>query len=151
MILFVCSICVATVHAQEPKPALNFSTAQKIIAGCLAFADSGKLNMAIAVYDASAQLVAFARMDGSSVGTAKVAQWKGLSAATYQFPTEQTAKWNVPTAPDISVATGGLPIYTKEGAILGGVGVSGSAASVDAKCAEAGIKNAGMLSSVKKE
>lgn len=152
-ILFIipCFFFVASVHAQELKPVLNFSTAQKIIQGCLAFADSAKLNMAIAVYDANAQLVAFARMDGSSVATAKVAQWKGLSAASYQFSTEQTSKWNVPTAPDISVATGGLPVFTKEGAILGGVGVSGSAASVDARCAEAGIKYAGMTSAVKKD
>jgi glc operon protein GlcG len=143
-------LCIIT-HAQDLKPALNFSTAQKVTAGCIAFADSGQLKMAIAVYDAHAQLISFARMDGSSVGSAKVAQWKGLSASTYQFSTEQTGKWNVPTAPDISNAVGGLPIFTKEGDIIGAVGVSGSAASVDAKCAEAGIRAAGLFSSFKKE
>lgn len=151
LLIIPCFFLAASGYAQELKPALNFSTAQKIIQGCLAFADSARLNMAIAVYDAHAQLVAFAKMDGSSVATAKVAQWKGLSAASYQFSTEQTAKWNVPTAPDISVATGGLPFFTKEGAILGGVGVSGSAASVDARCAEAGIRYAGMTSTIKKD
>jgi glc operon protein GlcG len=144
MLLCLCLLCVITSRSQDLKPTLNLSTAEKIIRGCLAFADSGKLVMAIAVYDANAQLIAFAKMDGASVGTAKVAQWKGLSAATYQYSTEQTGKWNVPNAPDISGITGGLPVYTKDGAILGGVGVSGAAASVDARCAEAGVKNAGM-------
>ena len=40
--------------------------------------------MAIAIFDAHAQLINFVRMDGASVGSAKVAQWKGLSAATYR-------------------------------------------------------------------
>jgi glc operon protein GlcG len=143
-------LCIIT-YAQDLKPALNFSTAQKITGGCIAFADSAKLRMAIAVYDAHAQLISFARMDGASVGSAKVAQWKGLSASTYQFSTEQTGRWNVPTAPDISNAVGGLPIITKEGYIIGAIGVSGSAASVDAQCAEAGIKAAGLFSSFKKQ
>lgn len=141
---FLLTLCYANSYAQDMKPSLNLSTAQQIIKGCLAFADSGKLTMAIAVYDANAQLIAFSKMDGTSVGTAKAAQWKGLSAATYQYSTEQTGKWNVPTAPDISGVMGGVPIYTQSGAILGGVGVSGSAASVDAKCAEAGVHAAGM-------
>lgn len=151
ILIYISCLLGLSTRAQDLRPALNFSTAQKIIEGCIVFADSAKLKMAVAVYDANAQLVAFARMDGTSVGTAKVAQWKGLSAASYQFSTEQTARWNVPQAPDISNATGGLPVYTKDGFIIGGVGVSGSAASVDARCAEAGIQRAVMLSSVKKE
>jgi glc operon protein GlcG len=145
-----CFFCTL-IYAQDLRPALNFSTAQKITEGCIVFADSGNLKMAIAVFDAHAQLISFARMDGASVGSAKVAQWKGLSASTYQFSTEQTGKWNVPTAPDISNAVGGLPIFTKEGHIIGAVGVSGSAASIDAKCAETGIRAAGLFSSFKKE
>jgi glc operon protein GlcG len=125
--------------SQDLKPVLSHSTAQKMLQGCIAYADSNKLNMAIAIYDINEQLVSFARMDGASVGSSKVAQWKGLSAATYQFSTAETAKWNVPNAPDIATVPGGLPIKTMKGVIVGGIGVSGAAASVDVKCAEAGL------------
>lgn len=130
------------VKAQELKPALNFSIAEKIVQGCVTYADSNKLNMAIAIYDVNGQLVYFVKMDGASAGTAKVAQWKGLSAAIYQFSTEETGKWNVPTAPDIAIVPGGLVIKTKEGYPIGGIGVSGAASTVDVKCAEAGLKAA---------
>jgi glc operon protein GlcG len=137
-------------YAQQQKPVLNFSTAKKIMDGCIAYADSSKLNMAIAIYDANGQLIHFVKMDGASVGIAKVAQWKGLSAAAYQFSTEETGKWNVPTAPDIATVPGGLPIKTKEGYAIGAIGVSGAASSVDVQCAEAGLKAAGLLFLIKK-
>jgi glc operon protein GlcG len=137
-------------YAQQQKPVLTFSIAKKIMDGCIAYTDSSKLNMAIAIYDANGQLIHFVKMDGASVGVAKVAQWKGLSAATYQFSTEETGKWNVPTAPDIATVPGGLPIKTKEGYVIGGIGVSGAASSVDVKCAEAGLYAAGLLFLIKK-
>jgi glc operon protein GlcG len=146
LLLFL--LCIAGTNclcAQQLKPVLTLSAAKKIMDGCMAYADSSKLNMAIAIYNTDAQLIYFVKMDGASVGTAKVAQWKGLSAATYQFSTEETGKWTVPNAPDIATVPGGLPIKTKDGNILGGIGVSGAASSVDVKCAEAGLKAAGLL------
>jgi glc operon protein GlcG len=139
------SLCFQHLKAQELKPTFNFTTAKKIMEGCIAYANSNKLHMAIAIYDAYGQLIHFVKMDGTSVGTAKVAQWKGLSAATYQFSTAETATWNVPNAPDIATVPGGLTIKTVEGILIGGIGVSGAAASVDVKCAEAGLKIAGLL------
>jgi glc operon protein GlcG len=151
ILLFLISIgSLNYLYAQQQKPVLNFSTAKKIMDGCIAYADSSKSNMAIAIYDAYGQLIHFAKMDGASVGVAKVAQWKGLSAATYQFSTEETSKWNVPTAPDIATVPGGLPIKTKDGFVIGGIGVSGAASSVDVKCAEAGLQAAGLLPLLKK-
>lgn len=127
---------------QDARPTLSLATATTIMAGCLAYADSSHLAVAVAIYDVHGQLIHFTRMDGTSVGTAKVAQWKGLSAATYQFSTAQTGKWNVATAPDLATAPGGLPIFTLAGAAIGGVGVSGSAAATDVKCAAAGLRAA---------
>jgi uncharacterized protein GlcG (DUF336 family) len=40
---------------------------------------------------------------------------------------------------------GGLPIFNADKKRIGAIGISGAAASVDAKCAEAGIKLAGLL------
>ena len=137
--------CLNAVQAQELKPVLTFATAQKILRGCIAYADSSRLGMAIAVFDTGGQLIVFGRMDNASLGASKVAEWKGISAATYRNATATTATWNVPTAPDIAVVPGGLPIFTKDGYALGGVGVSGAASALDVKCAEAGIKAAGLI------
>jgi uncharacterized protein GlcG (DUF336 family) len=145
LLLFFLLLASFSLRAQQRSVKLNLSTAQKILGGCLTFADSAKLNMAAAIYDSHGQLVIFARMDGASVGSAKAAHWKGLSAATYQYSTAQTAKWNVPNAPDISTVPGGIPIKTVEGFVLGAIGVSGAASSIDVKCAEAGIKAASSL------
>ncbi|WP_445452436.1 GlcG/HbpS family heme-binding protein [Flavobacterium sp. 25HG05S-40] len=121
------------------KPVLNFSTAQEIMNGCLEYAKSNSMNMCIAIYDTNAQLVCFAKMDGATIGSAKVAQWKGISASTYQFTTEETSKWNVPNAPDIATVPGGILIKDKDGNVIGSIGVSGSASTDDVKCAEAGL------------
>jgi glc operon protein GlcG len=130
--------------AQELRASLNYNTADIVVKGCIDYAGKNNLKMAIAVYDAGGTLVSFAKMDGTSAVTGEVAQWKGLSAAKYQFPTSETSKWNVPTAPDIATAAGGLPIKAKDGSFIGGVGVSGAASSVDVQCAVAGLKNAGL-------
>ncbi len=125
--------------AQDLKPTLNFSTAQEILTGCLDYAKMNKLNMAIAIFDNYGQLISFAKMDGATIGTAKVAQWKGLSASVYQFSTEETAKWNVPNAPDIATVPGGIPIKDESNNIIGSIGISGSDVATDVKCAEAGL------------
>ena len=133
-------------NAQESKPDLNFKVAQKILSGCVAYADSAKVNLAIAIFNREGQLISFGRMSGASVGVSKIAQWKGLSAATYQTSSEETGKWNVSNAPDMATIPGGIPIFTTDGNFIGGVGVSGAASSVDVNCAEAGLRAAGLRS-----
>lgn len=144
-LLSVLSFITIFGYAQDLKMNLNFRTADAIVKGCVEYATTNKLTMAIAVYDAYGVMVSFAKMDGTSAATGKVAQWKGLSASMYQFPTSATAQWNVPTAPDIATAAGGLPIKTTDGTFIGGVGVSGAASSVDVQCAMAGLRKAGMF------
>lgn len=128
-----------TANAQEMVPTLNLKTAETIRDGCTAYAESNNLKMAIAIYDTHGQLKTFTRMDGTSLGTVKAAHWKGLSAATYQYSSADTAKWNVPTLPDIATSRGGLPITTQDGKPLGGIGVSGAVSSIDERCAQAGL------------
>lgn len=125
--------------AQEFKPTLNLSTAQEIVKGSLAYAKSNNLNIAIAIFDSYGQLISFVKMDGASIGTAQVAQWKGLSASIYKFSTEETAKWNVPNAPNIATVPGGVLIKDRSDNIIGSIGVSGADAATDVKCAEAGL------------
>ena len=131
-------------YAQNPKPSLNYTSAEIIIKGAIEYAEANNIKVAISIYDDGGNLVAFAKMDGASQGASKVSQWKGESAAAYQVATSQSGAWNVPEAPAIATIAGGLPIKTKDGICIGGLGVSGAAKEVDVQCAIAGLKKAGL-------
>ncbi len=128
------------IKAQSLKPTLNFSTTQKIIEGCIEYAKTNQLQMAIAVYDRYGQLINFVKMDGVSIGTSEVARWKGKSASIYQYTTEETEKWNAPMAPEIATIPGGVLIKLKDGYVIGSIGVSGAAPAIDVQCAVFGLK-----------
>jgi len=132
--------------AQEMKPVLSYATAARMRDGCLAFAGEKKLGVAIAVYDEAGRLLAFAKMDNASTAVADIAMWKGRSAATYHYPSAETAKWNVPTAPGIATVGGGVTAFTADGQPLGAIGVSGAETQDDVACAEAGVRAAGLRS-----
>lgn len=140
-----------TSSAQEMAPVLTLEMANTIRDGCIDYAETNNLKMAIAIYDAHGNLKLFTRMDETTIGSVKAAHWKGLSAATYQYSSADTAKWNVPTLPDIATSRGGLPIKTKDGKALGGIGVSGAVSAIDERCAQAGLLAAEMMPPVPKE
>jgi glc operon protein GlcG len=135
---------INTIKAQDTVASLSAKQIQTILSGSVAFAEANKLKIAIAIYDANAVLVGFIKMDSTTVATGKVAIWKGLSAATYHYSTEETGKWSVPNAPDIATVPGGVVIRSKSGKVLGAIGVSGSLAKDDVKCAIAGINAANL-------
>jgi uncharacterized protein GlcG (DUF336 family) len=128
------------------KPVLSYASAAKIRDGCLAFAEAKKLNVSMAVHDEAGRLLTFAKMDGASTAVADLAIWKSKSAATFRFASADTAKWNIPTAPGIASAGGGVPIFTTDGVALGAIGVSGAQTEDDIACAEKGIQAAGLRS-----
>jgi glc operon protein GlcG len=131
------------VPAQTARPMLDYDTAAQIRDGCLAWADERGLSVAVAVYDESGRLIAFALADGAPTAVAEFAMWKGKSAATIHVSSKETANWG-PGAPGLSSWEGGTPIFTPEGSALGGVGVSGASSADDSACGEAGIAAAGM-------
>ena len=133
----------APAPAQTARPMLDYSTAAKVRDGCLAWAGERGLKVAVAVYDESGRLIAFAHSDGAPSAVAEFAMWKGKSAATIHVASKETANWGNGPA---SLATweGGTPIFTPEGTALGGVGVSGASGAEDGACGEAGIAAAGM-------
>jgi len=126
-------------YGQTLRPALQFGTARLLEEAALKCAAEKGYAAAVAVFDDAGRLVTFARADGASTATGEVALWKGRSAAEYRFSTRQTGKWNVPTAPNIATAPGGLPLLAADGTAIGGVGVSGGPADADEACAAAGI------------
>lgn len=149
--LFLFFLLILQLHGQEEQSVLNHELALKIQEGSLAYAKSNAYSIAIAIYDVHANLICFIRMDETTVGVSKVARWKGLSAASWLEPTSETAKWNMETAPNIANAEGGIPIFSKDGKALGGIGISGEDSKVDVACAEAGLKAAGLFKEASKD
>jgi uncharacterized protein GlcG (DUF336 family) len=133
----------APVTAQTPRPMLDYASAATIRDGCIAWATQHNLKVAIAVYDERGTLLAFALMDGAASAVSDFAQWKGRSAATIHVASVETAKWG-DGPPGLATWEGGLPIFSVDGAALGGVGVSGAESDEDAACGKAGIAAAGL-------
>jgi uncharacterized protein GlcG (DUF336 family) len=136
-------------NAQEMRAALTTASAKTIIEGCEAFALENNLKINIAVLDQGKNLIAFLRMDGAPLGSIDIAMWKANSSAAFARPTKARAERaktapEIGFAPNIAVFEGGEPIFTVDGAHIGGVGVSGAASADDASCGRAGIEKAGL-------
>ena len=135
---------------------MNYQLASRAVRE--AVEESKKLNakMNIAVVDVGANLVYFVRMDGSYLGSVDISIRKAKTAVMFQRPTGDLGKISQPGSPvygiehsneGIITFPGGIPIYNKEGDLMGGIGVSGSSVENDHKVAEAGIKAIQMNSS----
>ena len=133
----------AAATAQTPRPMLDYASAATIRDTCLAWAAERKLTVAVAVFDESGKLLAFAHMDGAASAVGDVAHWKGRSAATIHVASAVTAEWGR-GPPGLATWEGGLPVFSAEGVALGGVGVSGAQSAEDVACAKAGIAAAGL-------
>lgn len=100
-----------------------------------------------AVLDAGGNPVATIRMDKAQLGAYQLAVDKAWTAVAFEAPTETWADATLPGAPAWGFSTalsgrvivfgGGVPVMRAE-RVLGGVGVSGSRAEIDAECARAG-------------
>ncbi len=130
--------------------------AQQLLAGVRAEAERRGVALGAAVVDVGGNLVAALRMDGAQLPALNLAIDKAYTAVSFGHPTEF---WAAPTRPDgsdwglastlggrIVVFAGGVPVVV-DGEVVGGLGVSGAAASVDKACAEAGLAAAGLPAS----
>lgn len=133
------------VPAQGMRAVLDAATADAIRDHCLARAAGAGFTVAVAVFDHGGDLVSFARHDGATPATSAVAQWKGRSAAVYLNPSAATGTWDMPTAPMIATIGGGMPLFTRDGVGIGGVGVSGAPPEFDAECGTLAAQAAGLL------
>jgi len=132
-------------YAQTAKPTLDYSSAETIRETCVKWASDRDLKIAIAIKDVHGMLVTYAHMDGVKPVIGEVAQWKAMSSSKYGRSTESFATLNPPVnMPGIATLRGGVPIYTKNGILLGGVGTSGASSEEDAACGTAGVDAAGL-------
>ena len=133
----------APLQAQTARPMLDYASAATIRDTCIAWASERNLAVAVAVFDESGKLLAFAHMDGASSAVGGFAQWKGRSAATVHVASAETANWGE-GPPGLATWEGGLPIFSADGVALGGIGVSGAESAEDVACGKAGIAAAGL-------
>lgn len=158
------TLCAALIAAAAPmtagaedlatKPVLSNALAQQMVAAC--FADqvaNGYSNVNVFVVDDGGHLLAASRQDGACKACAGIAENKAITSALYGAPTRVMGDLSfgenrdgvdagLPGAafvPGIVAFAGGLPITTMDGALLGGIGVSGASSDEDEQCAQAGI------------
>ncbi len=105
----------------------------------------------IAIYDASSQLKAFVRMDGAPMLSARIAEDKAHTSASFRSPTHSLFEWisqdppllhGITQYPRFIVFGGGYPIF-ENGTLIGAIGVSGGHYTQDMEVCRAGIEAIG--------
>ena len=106
-----------------------------------------------AVVGAGGDLIAFLRASGSPSPSAKIAQDKAYSAASFRVATPDlygmvsgnpALRDGFVAQPGIAMFGGGLPIHY-DGRCVGGIGVSGGSEDQDIVCAKAGLDAIGAM------
>ncbi len=126
---------------------ITLEQARAAVTAAVAKAEQIGTKMDIAVVDAGANLKAFARMDGAWLGSIDIAIRKARTARFFDMNTGQIGQLSQPGGPLFGIEhsngglisfPGGIPLLNKAGAVIGGIGVSGSSVENDHLVAEAG-------------
>jgi uncharacterized protein GlcG (DUF336 family) len=129
------------------KASISVETAQALIAAAEKKAVEIGVPMVIAVCDESGVLKAFSRMDGAALLSVGIAQDKAYTAVSFGMPTHAWFDFikddppllhGIVNTPRLVVFGGGYPVQ-HEGAVIGGVGVSGGHYHQDMQVAEAAL------------
>lgn len=119
--------------------------ARRMCAAARAHAQDLGLSVSVAVVDAGGHLVAFERMDRAEIAGPRLAVDKAFTAVAHRCPSGDLAADAAPGGSLAGLAAngggryvtfpGGLPLWSPDGRVVGGVGVSGAAADQDLACA----------------
>ena len=127
----------------KTRPALTLADCEKIASAALAEAKRNNWMVAVAILDDGGHLLHFARMDGASPASARIAVAKGRTAAESRrasgtWQERIKSRPELMQMPGILPVQGGVPIVA-EGTCVGAVGVSGVQSHEDEQIAQAGI------------
>ncbi|MDT7829334.1 heme-binding protein [Pricia sp. S334] len=126
---------------------ITLAQAEKIVSAAKEKAKSLDTKMNIAVVDAGANLVAFARMDGAWLGSLDISIKKAKTARYFDMNTGAVGELSQPGGSLYNIEhsnnglitfPGGVPIKNGSEEIIGAIGVSGSSVENDQAVAEAG-------------
>lgn len=127
---------------------ITLEQAEKALQAAKEKAKELNLKMNIALVDAGANLVAFARMDGAWLGSVDIAIRKAKTARFFDMPTGDLGQASQPGGSLYNIEhsngglitfPGGIPIKDSRGEVIGAIGVSGSTVENDHTVAEAGL------------
>ncbi|CAL2104225.1 Uncharacterized 15.0 kDa protein in dhaT-dhaS intergenic region [Tenacibaculum sp. 190130A14a] len=128
---------------------ITLEQAEKIIVAAKEKSVAIDTKMNIAVVDAGANLVAFARMDGAWLGSLDISIKKAKTARYFDMNTGVIGELSQPGGALYNIEhsnnglitfPGGVPVKDVQGNVIGAVGVSGSTVENDHTVAEAGAK-----------
>lgn len=140
----------------EARPDMSLALAEALLDGVKKEATAAGYALSAVVVDRAGNPVASCRMDGAQLGAASIASDKAYTAVAFGQPTAAWAQSSAPAGSDWGMAgalggrcivfPGGLPVFAGQ-QLIGAVGVSGAASSVDHVCAENAIASNGLTSS----
>ena len=127
---------------------LTTEHAQVVLGAAAAKAAEIRIPVNIALLDAGGNLKAFLRMDGAVLGSIDVALKKARTAVLFQVDSASVWDYCKPGAPaeglqltngGLVTFAGGMPIKSRDGELIGAIGISGGQVFQDAQIAEAGV------------
>jgi len=135
---------------------MNQINSQYLIRAAIKCANRMKINLSITICDASANLLAFQKMDSALLGSIDVSHKKARSAVLFQTSTdtlgqlvrEHQLESIEQTNDGLILFAGGEPI-TFDGTVIAGVGISGGSAAQDKEIALYAISELNKTNTVK--
>ena len=140
-----------SLHSVEAR-VIDWSAAHRAVEAAVREAERLGVRVNVAMVDAAGHLAAFVRMPGAPLHSIDIAIDKAYTAASFGLP---TGAWHDALATHSDAVRqglvlrarfvafgGGLPIVD-DGALIGGIGVSGGSEAQDEQCAHAGLDAAG--------
>lgn len=125
------------------KPVLTLEDAKRVAAAAEAEARTNEWKVAIAVVDDGGHLLYLQRSHDTQFGSVETAIAKAHAAAAFQRPTKASEDAVLSgrlihlALPGVIPAEGGIPL-SREGVIIGGLGISGVRSFQDGQIAQAG-------------
>lgn len=126
---------------------VTLEDARRVIAAAEKRADAIGQPMNIAVVDAGGNLVAHVRQDGAWIGSVNISINKAWTSRAFDIatkdlgdnaqPTQQFYGIHATNGGKVAIFAGGMPL-SRDGVVVGAVGVSGGSGEQDQTVAEAG-------------
>ncbi len=134
-------VAVAQQMPNPYGPSIDVETARRVAVAAIAEAKRNGWTVAASVVDPGGNLVYFERIDGTQIGSVRVAIEKARSSVEYKRPTkafEDAVGQGQVKYLGLSGAVpleGGIPLVV-DGKIVGAIGVSGATSQQDGQCAK---------------
>ncbi len=132
--------------------AIDAATAIKAAEAAIEKAKEIGFAICVAIYDNSAQLKAYVRMEGAPMASAAIAEDKAFTSASFQCTTDSLFEWfkndepllhGLNRYPRMVTFGGGYPIK-ENGKLIGAIGISGGHYTQDMECCKAALKAIGL-------